>query len=154
MEGSVAALVADLSLTPHVPECGAVITDFREACQARPPLPFPQKETEQCELQLPTPSMDPMSLHNPLNENYILLQFIISSPPFVAAGGGAECSGKICQQCWACWALEGRQSFSVDTATATVAGGAPGYLEHLSTGSVPPTCTAGGPSRAITGGGN
>lgn len=57
-----------------------------------PWCPFPQKETERCELQLPIPSMDPMSLHNPLNENYISLQFIISSPPFVAAGGGVECS--------------------------------------------------------------
>lgn len=28
----------------------------------------------------------------PPNENYISLQFIISGPPFVAAGGGAECS--------------------------------------------------------------
>lgn len=78
-----------------VPECGTVNTAFREACHARPLVPFPQKETEQHELELPTPSMDPMSLHNPLNENYISLQFIISSPPFVAAGGGAECSGKL-----------------------------------------------------------
>lgn len=78
-----------------VPECGTVNTAFREVCHARPLVPFPQKETEQRELELPTPSMDPMSLHNPLNENYISLQFIISSPPFVAAGGGAECSGKL-----------------------------------------------------------
>ena len=78
-----------------VPECGAVVPAFREACHARPLVPFPQKETEQHELELPTPSMDPMSLHNPLNENYISLQFIISRRPFVAAGGGAECSGKL-----------------------------------------------------------
>lgn len=65
LEGSGAAPVAVLSLTPQVPECRAVIADFRAMCQARPLVPSPQKETEQCKLQLPTLSMDPMSLHNP-----------------------------------------------------------------------------------------